>query len=734
MMTATPLLDTIATPADIRRLAPEQLPQLAQELRAFLLESVGKTGGHFASNLGVVELTIALHYVFETPQDHLVWDVGHQSYPHKILTGRKDRMHTIRQFGGLAGFPKRSESEYDVFGVGHSSTSIGAALGMAVADRLSGSNARSVAVIGDGAMTAGQAFEALNNAGDMKVNLLVVLNDNEMSISPNVGALPKYLARNVMRDMRGVLHASSAHFTEVLSILSERPVVLWDAKRYVQAGVTFGAEVFDLALADYLLRPEERQRSLDRAASAYLDELSAPQTAEDRTLSAVYSHLANGAPLHNEQIAFYEVILAAQLYGPMSAALADANLTELYGTVELPLVPILAVMERTGVAVNRAALGRALAAANARIAEIEQDIYALAGTEFNISSPKQLGEVLFDRLGLTSPKMKKTKTGYSTNAEVLEEMRAAHPVVDRVLTYRMWSKIRSTYLEGIGALIRPETGRVHTSFNQTVTATGRLSSSDPNLQNIPVRTEEGRAVRALFEPGEGYDALLSADYSQIELRILAHMSGDETLIDAFLQGQDIHARTASEVFGVPLAEVTSAQRRSAKAVNFGIVYGLSDYGLSQDLGIPRKEAAGYIERYFERYHGVRAFLDKMVADAHANGYVTTLYGRRRDLPAINSRNFMQRSNAERMAMNTPIQGTAADLIKIAMIRADAALRAAGVKSRILLQVHDELVLEVVNDEIAQVTELLTAAMSGAAQLAVPLAVDVHTGKNWAEAK
>ena len=535
-------------------------------------------------------------------------------------------------------------------------------------------------------------------------------------------------------DLCGVLHASSAHFAEALSVLSARPVVLWDAKRYVQAGVALGAEVFDLALADYLLRPEERQRSLDRAAFAYVEAIDAPQTAEDRTLSAAYSHLANGAPLHNEQIAFYEAILAARLYAPMSAALADAKLTELYGTVELPLVPILAAMERTGVAVNRAALARALAAANARIAEIEQDIYALAGTEFNISSPKQLGEVLFDRLGLTSAKMKKTKTGYSTNAEVLEEMRAAHPIVDRVLTYRMWSKIRSTYLEGIGALIRPDTGRVHTSFNQTVTATGRLSSSDPNLQNIPVRTEEGRAVRALFEPGKGYDALLSADYSQIELRILAHMSGDETLIDAFLQGQDIHARTASEVFGVPLAEVTSAQRRSAKAVNFGIVYGLSDYGLSQDLGISRKEAAGYIERYFERYHGVRAFLDRVVADAHTNGFVTTLYGRRRALPAINSRNFMQRSNAERMAMNTPIQGTAADLIKIAMIRADAALRAAGVKSRILLQVHDELVLEVINDEIAQVTELLTAAMSRAAELAVPLAVDVHTGKNWAEAK
>jgi len=278
------------------------------------------------------------------------------------------------------------------------------------------------------------------------------------------------------------------------------------------------------------------------------------------------------------------------------------------------------------------------------------------------------------------------------------------------------------------------TGRVHTSFNQTVTATGRLSSSDPNLQNIPVRTEEGRAVRALFEPGEGYDALLSADYSQIELRILAHMSGDATLIDAFRSGQDVHARTAAEVFGVPLSAVTGEQRRRAKAVNFGIVYGLSDFGLARDLGIGRKEAAGYIERYFERYHGVREFLDKTVADAHANGFVTTLYGRRRDLPAIHSRNFMQRSFAERMAMNTPIQGTAADLIKIAMIRADAALRKAKVKSRILLQVHDELVLEVTTDEIECVSEILRTAMSGAAELAVPLAVDVHMGKNWAEAK
>lgn len=517
---------------------------------------------------------------------------------------------------------------------------------------------------------------------------------------------------------RRVLRADASEFSTVCAVLAERPVVLWNAKRYAQAGLSVGTNIFDLELADYLLRPEENKRDLARAAFAHLGQLPAAPDA-----------------LSEEHRAVREAQIAARLSASLRLALTEAHLMPLYRGIELPLVPVLAAMEQTGIYVNRAALERELAAANARIEALVTEIHALAGTEFNISSPKQLGEILFERLGLAEgSKIKKTKTGYSTNAETLEELRDRHPIVDKVLTYRMWTKLRSTYLEGIGALIRPATGRVHTSFNQTVTATGRLSSSDPNLQNIPVRTEEGRAVRALFTPGAGYDALLSADYSQIELRILAHMSGDETMIDAFRSGQDIHARTASEVFGVPLAEVTGEQRRRAKAVNFGIVYGLSDFGLSRDLGIGRKEAGGYIERYFERYHGVRAFLDKMVADAHENGYVTTLYGRRRDLPAINSRNFMQRSFAERMAMNTPIQGTAADLIKIAMIRAYDALRAAGVESRILLQVHDELVLETVEAEIAQVTQILRAAMSGAAELAVPLAVDVHVGKNWAEAK
>mgnify|MGYP000847283352 FL=1 len=544
----------------------------------------------------------------------------------------------------------------------------------------------------------------------------------EIAVSTVFSGTPPFLQMDLLALSYGeeqrIVRADSAQFEAVRTILAKRPVVLWNAKRYAQAGLTIGANIFDLELADYLLRPEESKRDIERAAFARLGSL--PEAPEGLT---------------DEQRAVREVLLAAQLSHPMQEALATAGLSNLYRTVELPLVPVLAEMERTGIYVNRTALERERTAANARIDALAEEIHALAGADFNISSPKQLGEVLFERLDLAAgSKIKKTKTGYSTNAETLEELKDRHPIVSKVLTYRMWTKLRSTYLEGIGALIRPATGRVHTSFNQTVTATGRLSSSDPNLQNIPVRTEEGRSVRALFEPGEGYDVLLSADYSQIELRILAHMSGDATLIDAFRSGQDIHARTASEVFGVPIDSVTSEQRRRAKAVNFGIVYGLSDFGLARDLGISRKEAAGYIERYFERYHGVREFLDKTIADAHTNGSVTTLYGRRRDLPAINSRNFMQRSFAERMAMNTPIQGTAADLIKIAMIRADEALRAADVRSRILLQVHDELVLEVVADEIAQVSDILCTAMSGAAELAVPLAVDVHTGKNWAEAK
>ena len=513
------------------------------------------------------------------------------------------------------------------------------------------------------------------------------------------------------------VRADSPQFDAVRDILAARPVVLWNAKRYAQAGLSVGANTFDLELADYLLHPEESKRDIERTAFAHLGQLPAAPDA-----------------LSDEQCAVREAQIAARLSAPLRAALVEAHLMRLYEDVELPLVPVLAAMERTGIYVNRAALERELAAANARIDALVTEIHALAGTEFNISSPKQLGEVLFERLDLAAgSKVKKTKTGYSTNAETLEELRDRHPIVDKVLTYRMWTKLRSTYLEGIGALIRPATERVHTSFNQTVTATGRLSSSDPNLQNIPVRTEEGRAVRALFEPGTGYDLLLSADYSQIELRILAHMSGDETMIDAFRTGQDIHARTASEVFGVPLAEVTGEQRRRAKAVNFGIVYGQQAFGLAQNLGIGFKEAQEMIDRYFEAYPGVRAFLDGTVEEARACGYATTMFGRRRHIPELKAKNPAQRGFGERTAMNHPMQGTAADIVKMAMNEVQRRLVDGGFAAQVMIQVHDELDLSVPASELDAVGALVRDAMTNVVTLEVPLIVDVQSAKTWAEA-
>ncbi len=345
-----------------------------------------------------------------------------------------------------------------------------------------------------------------------------------------------------------------------------------------------------------------------------------------------------------------------------------------------------------------------------------------------------MAEILFEKLNLPVVKNTKTKTksGISTNAEVLEELKNFHPIIGEILNYRMLTKLKSTFLDGIKNLINPETHRVHTNFNQTVTATGRLSSSDPNLQNIPVRTDEGRAIRELFEPGAGYDYLLSADYSQIELRLLAHMSGDENLINAFLSGEDIHARTAAEVFGVDIKNITADLRRKAKAVNFGIVYGISDYGLSRDLHIGVKEAGEYIQKYFERYPAVKNFLDNTISQAKESGYVTTMFGRRRYLPAIKSANFHQRGLAERMAMNTPIQGSAADIIKLAMIRAENLLQ--NFSSRIILQVHDELVLEVRANELEPVEKIIRECMENVINLKIPLAVDLHFGKNWAAAK
>ena len=496
---------------------------------------------------------------------------------------------------------------------------------------------------------------------------------------------------------------------------ADKPATFYELKQYYHAGIKAQSSFFDIKLADYLLHPELSKYELSNLSHHYFPGQSVPESFADEVSQAVWT-----------------AKLIAKLQPKLAAELEKLGMKKLYDEIELPLVEVLAAMEQNGVYVNRKNLEEKAAEVGKKIEEIQQDIYTLAGTEFNINSPKQLGEVLFERLEL--PPTKKTKTGYSTNAEVLESLRYQHPIIEQILAYRMWTKLKSTYLDAIGELIHPESGRVHTSFNQMVTATGRLSSSDPNLQNIPVRTEEGKTIRALFEPGEGYDYLLSADYSQIELRLLAHMSGDESFIDAFCQNQDIHARTASEVFGVPLAEVTPTLRSRAKAVNFGIVYGISDYGLSRDLHIPKKEAASYIDSYFARYPGIRKFMDDTVVVAHETGCVTTLYGRRRELPAIKSRNFMQRSLAERMAMNTPIQGTAADIIKLAMIEAYHRLQDAGVKSRILLQVHDELVLETTEKERETVSKILKESMEQVAKLSVPLLIDIHSGKNWAEAK
>ena len=414
--------------------------------------------------------------------------------------------------------------------------------------------------------------------------------------------------------------------------------------------------------------------------------------------------------------------------------LAAADMQKLYAEIELPLINVLAKMESRGVFVDVKSLDEKSVEMESRIVEVTNKIYDYAGEEFNINSPKQLAEILFDKLKLppVTQTKKKTKSGVSTNAEVLENLRYVHPIVEEILNFRALTKLKSTYIDGIKPLINPVTNRVHTHFNQTVTATGRLSSSDPNLQNIPIRTEEGRKIRALFEPGEDYDTLLSADYSQIELRLLAHMSGDENLITAFTCGEDIHTRTAAEVFGVNISDVTADLRRKAKAVNFGIVYGISDYGLSRDLRTTRKEAGEYIKLYFERYPKVKIFLDAMIEQARSLGYVKTMFGRRRQLPAINNSNFHLRGLAERMAMNTPIQGSAADIIKLAMIRAENNL--AHLKSRLILQVHDELVIETVASELDEVTKIVRDAMENVVALSVPLIVDVHHGKNWSLAK
>ena len=487
--------------------------------------------------------------------------------------------------------------------------------------------------------------------------------------------------------------------------------------------------VFDAGVAAYLLNPLKSVYTYDDMAKEYLNGRMLPTREELLGKKTAEKAWEEGA----EELtswACYMAYTALACRTPMCDALKETGMWNVYTQIELPLIFTLDSMEKWGISVKGEELKNYGEKLNVRIEELEKLIWQQAGEEFNINSPKQMGVILFEKLGLKGGK--KTKTGYSTAADILEKLAPEYPIVKDILEYRQLAKLKSTYADGLANVIAAD-GRIHSTFNQTITATGRISSTEPNLQNIPVRMELGRLIRKVFVPADGY-VFLDADYSQIELRVLAHMSGDEKLIQAYKESQDIHRHTASEVFHVPFDQVTDLQRRNAKAVNFGIVYGISSFGLSQDLSITRKEAAEYIERYFESYPRIKGFLDGLVKEGKEKGYVTTMFGRRRPIPELKSSNFMQRSFGERVAMNSPIQGTAADIIKIAMNRVYRRLKDENLKSRLVLQVHDELLIETYKPEIPQVSAILEEEMKGAAKLAVELDVDMHQGNNWYEAK
>lgn len=469
----------------------------------------------------------------------------------------------------------------------------------------------------------------------------------------------------------------------------------------------------DIVLAAYLLDPTRTAYGLTYISETF--DVSLQEGAED-----------------DEQKLAGDAAFAFQVWPKAAAELDKASLTQLYDTIEEPLIHTLAVMEMNGFTVDTDRLMTMKSELSRQADALEEAIYDDAGETFNINSPKQLGVILFEKLQL--PVIKKTKTGYSTDSSVLDALRDKHPMIDKILHFRALKKLISTYLDGLEPLIVPETGRIYTHFNQMVTSTGRLSSSDPNLQNIPIRTEQGRKIRSLFVPGEGYDYIVSGDYSQIELRLLAHLSQDPTMIDGFKKGQDIHRRTASEVFGIPLDDVTPEERSHAKAVNFGIIYGISDFGLARNISISRQKAKEYIDSYFARYNTVHDYMNGLIASAKESGMAVTMFGRRRALPEINSKNFTRRSFAERTAMNTPIQGSAADIIKLAMNAVQDELEKRHLKSQLLVQVHDELVLEVPAGEKDEVEQLLKDTMEHIVDLSVPLVVDIHSGVNWEEAK
>lgn len=476
-------------------------------------------------------------------------------------------------------------------------------------------------------------------------------------------------------------------------------------------GINLSGLKFDPLLSTYLLNPSDKLPSLEEQLKKELNLVLPDDITEERKNGLILSRLY-------------------QLKAILDEKLKEVNLVSLSKDIELPLIEVLAELELNGIKMDISYLNLLSDKWGKELSGITSQIYKFAGEEFNINSPKQLGVILFEELGL--PVIKKTKTGYSTGIEVLEELHDKHEIIPLIMEYRQLAKLKSTYVDALPPLINKENGRLHTSFNQMVTATGRLSSTDPNLQNIPIRTEEGREIRKAFIPQNDDWYLLAADYSQVELRVLAHISGDKNLIEAFRNGDDIHTQTASEVFEVDADEVTADMRRHAKVINFGIAYGMSPYGLARDLGISRKEAENYIDKYFERFSGVKKYMNDVVETAKENGYITTIFDRRRYIPEINSRNFHRRNFARRAAINTPIQGSAADIMKKAMINVYNKLNTVDLRAKMLLQVHDELVLEVHKDDLSELAKLLKYEMENAVKLDVPLIVDLQVAKNWKE--
>lgn len=586
--------------------------------------------------------------------------------------------------------------------------------------------------LGDSENIIKKACEVINNGGNLGLSIIheekciyglgICLSEKETYFIIKQGFITDEYLKDAVQKL-GVLSDTNKKRQIRVFDLKE---ILWAFEKDENLKISQDAFV-DVSIASYLLKPNDENYEPEQIALQYLN-ITFPSKSELFGKAGVQEMLMTklGELAEYACESAYVSLFSADL---ILKELENENMTELFANIEMPLVFVLYDMQKEGVRVDKEGLKSYGEVLGNRIQVLEKEIYDEAGEEFNINSPKQLGVILFEKMNM--PYKKKTKSGYSTAADVLDKLAPEYPFVKKILEYRQLAKLKSTYADGLAAYIS-EDGRIHGKFNQTITATGRISSTEPNLQNIPIRMELGRQIRKVFIPKEGC-VFLDADYSQIELRIMAHMSKDEKLIEAYNMAEDIHRITASQVFGVPFDEVTDLQRRNAKAVNFGIIYGISSFGLSQDLSISRKEASDYIEQYFKTYPKIKGYIDSMVEDAKKTGYSLTMFNRRRPIPELKSSNFMQRSFGERVAMNAPIQGTAADIIKLAMIRVYDALKKGGYKSKLLLQIHDELLVETYPDEIEDVKKIIEDGMKNAVKLSVPLEIDMKQGNNWLEA-